>query len=292
MPGSRKRVMAAGVFDLLHLGHLHYLEEARRLGDELVVVVATDEMVRRRKHTPIIAQEDRLAMVKGLKPVDDAILGDPHDQLKSVERLKPDIIALGYDDYHKVEELKQRLAERAGAPEARPGGQAPRGVRQHAPEGGAAVTRVAVVDTTFARVDMAREVLEELARHPPWKVEVVRATVPGMKDLPVACKRLLDQGCDLALALAWVGGERIDEQCAHEANLGLQWAQLLTNKHILGVFFHESETPDPAAQARTARGRAREHALNALWMLFAPEELAKRAGTGQRQGGDDVGPLR
>jgi riboflavin synthase len=152
--------------------------------------------------------------------------------------------------------------------------------------------RLGVADTTFARVDMAAEVLAELRRHPPWPVEVVRATVPGMKDLPVACKKLLEeQRCDVALALAWVGGEALDEQCAHEANLGLQWAQLMTNKHILGVFFHESETPNPAEQARVARNRAREHALNALWMLHAPGELEKRAGTGQRQGGEDAGPL-
>ena len=114
---GKKRVMAVGVFDILHLGHLHYLQEARKLGDELVVVVATDEMVRRRKHQPIIAEEMRLEMVRGLEPVDDAILGDPNDQLKSVERLRPDIIALGYDDYHKVDELKARLAERGLAPE-------------------------------------------------------------------------------------------------------------------------------------------------------------------------------
>jgi FAD synthetase len=114
---AKKRVMAVGVFDILHLGHLHYLQEARKLGDELVVVVATDEMVRRRKHQPIIAQDMRLEMVRGLKPVDDAVLGDPNDQLKSVERLRPDIIALGYDDYHKVEELKARMAERGLTPE-------------------------------------------------------------------------------------------------------------------------------------------------------------------------------
>jgi riboflavin synthase len=154
--------------------------------------------------------------------------------------------------------------------------------------------KVGVADTTFARVDMAGEVLAVFQeQRAAWPVEVDRVTVPGMKDLPVACKRLLDVGhCDLALALAWVGAERIDEQCAHEANLGLQWAQLMTNKHILGVFFHESESRDPAQQARLARSRAREHALNALWMLYAPDELTKRAGTGQRQGGEDAGPLR
>lgn len=117
-PGMpKKRVMAVGVFDILHLGHLHYLQEARKFGDELVVVVATDEMVRKRKHQPIIAQDMRLELVRGLKPVDDAILGDPSDQLKSVERLRPDVIALGYDDYHNVEELKKRLADRGLSPE-------------------------------------------------------------------------------------------------------------------------------------------------------------------------------
>lgn len=117
MTARKKRVMAVGVFDILHLGHLHYLQEARKLGDELVVVVATDEMVRKRKHQPIISAEMRLEMVRGLKPVDDAVLGDPVDQLKSVERLRPDVIALGYDDYHKVEELKARMAQRGLTPE-------------------------------------------------------------------------------------------------------------------------------------------------------------------------------
>jgi FAD synthetase len=112
-----RRVMAVGVFDLLHLGHLHYLQEARKLGDELVVVVATDEMVRKRKHIPIIGQDMRVEMVRGLKPVDDAILGDPVDQLKSVERVQPHVIALGYDDYHNVADLQAKMAARGLHPE-------------------------------------------------------------------------------------------------------------------------------------------------------------------------------
>ncbi len=59
------RVMATGVFDILHLGHLHYLEESKKLGDELVVVVATDKTVRRRKHEPITPEKMRLEMVAG-----------------------------------------------------------------------------------------------------------------------------------------------------------------------------------------------------------------------------------
>lgn len=111
VPG-KKRVMAAGVFDLLHLGHVHYLTEAKKFGDELVVVVATDVMVARRKHQPIIPQEQRLALVAALKPVDAAILGSPIDQYATVAAVKPDVIALGYDDYHRADDLRAELAKR------------------------------------------------------------------------------------------------------------------------------------------------------------------------------------
>jgi FAD synthetase len=111
IPG-RKRVMAAGVFDLLHLGHVHYLTEAKKFGDELVVVVATDVMVAKRKHQPIIPQDQRLALVAALKPVDLAILGSPLDQYATVTAVRPDVIALGYDDYHGAEDLRAELAKR------------------------------------------------------------------------------------------------------------------------------------------------------------------------------------
>jgi len=69
------RVMASGVFDILHTGHVHYLSEAKSLGDELIVVVATDNTVRRRKHQPITPEKMRLELVNSLKPVDQAVLG-------------------------------------------------------------------------------------------------------------------------------------------------------------------------------------------------------------------------
>ena len=69
------RVMATGVFDLLHTGHLHFLQSAKALGDELVVVVATDATVRRRKHEPITPQEMRREMVAALKMVDVGLEG-------------------------------------------------------------------------------------------------------------------------------------------------------------------------------------------------------------------------
>ncbi len=111
-PPLPRRVMAAGVFDLLHLGHVHYLTEAKKHGSELVVVVATDIMVERRKHRPIIPEDQRLALVAALKPVDIAVLGSTADQYASVAAVKPDVIALGYDDYHRAEEIRGELAKR------------------------------------------------------------------------------------------------------------------------------------------------------------------------------------
>jgi FAD synthetase len=109
--------MTTGVFDLLHPGHLAMLQEARKLGDELVVVLARDESAAREKHRPIQHEEQRRQMVEALKPVDRAVLGHLGDYYRIVEELRPDVIALGYDDYHKVEELKQRLAERGLQPD-------------------------------------------------------------------------------------------------------------------------------------------------------------------------------
>lgn len=104
------RVMASGVFDLLHIGHLHYLREARDMGDDLVVVIATDETVRERKHSPIMPAEMRRELVASLKPVDVAVVGHTGDPFRVVERLHPDVIALGYDQ--EVEGLQRELQKR------------------------------------------------------------------------------------------------------------------------------------------------------------------------------------
>jgi riboflavin synthase len=150
--------------------------------------------------------------------------------------------------------------------------------------------RIALVDTTFARYDMASAAMEELRNL--CSVRFERRTVPGIKDLPVECKRLLDEGCEAAMAFGMPGAAPIDKQCAHEASLGLIWAQLLTNKHIVEVFVFEDEASSEEELARLADRRAREHALNLYRLLFRPEELTKRAGTGQREGRPDAGPLR
>ncbi|HTY47995.1 MAG TPA: adenylyltransferase/cytidyltransferase family protein [Methanomassiliicoccales archaeon] len=106
------RVMATGVFDILHSGHLHFLEEAKNLGDELVVVVATDATVRRRKHEPITPEKMRVELVSALKPVDRAILGHEGDIFEVVLQIKPDIIALGYDQHFDEKQLQEQLKAR------------------------------------------------------------------------------------------------------------------------------------------------------------------------------------
>lgn len=108
------RVMAVGVFDLLHAGHLHYMEQAKSLGDHLTVVVAHDDTVRKRKHEPVTGQDLRRRMVEGLKPVDEAVIGNPPDVpiFDILPAVKPDIIALGYDQEHAEERIRASLIDR------------------------------------------------------------------------------------------------------------------------------------------------------------------------------------
>jgi len=152
--------------------------------------------------------------------------------------------------------------------------------------------RIGIADTTFARVDMGAIAIDELKMlGTGFKVE--RYTVPGVKDLPVACKKLFgERQCDLVMALGMPGGQEIDKVCAHEASTGLIHVQLMAEKHIIEVFVHEDEAKDAKELAFLAEQRTREHAANAYSLLFKPEELTRKAGTGQRQGFKDAGPIR
>ena len=151
--------------------------------------------------------------------------------------------------------------------------------------------KIGIVDTTFARYDMGSAAEDEL-RKLGTGFRIIHRTVPGIKDLPVAAKKLIeDENCNIVIALGMPGPKPIDKQCAHEASLGLIMAQLMTNTHIIEVFVHEDEAKDEKELAWLADRRAREHAQNAYWLLFKPENLRKLAGTGQRQGFEDVGPL-
>ena len=106
------RVMATGVFDLLHPGHLYFLSEARKLGDELVVVVARDQTARRLKHETYVPEHMRREMVEALKPVDRAILGSTTDIYETVVAERPSIIALGYNQIWNEAEVERECARR------------------------------------------------------------------------------------------------------------------------------------------------------------------------------------
>ena len=152
--------------------------------------------------------------------------------------------------------------------------------------------RIGVADTTFARVDMARFAIDELGRTGTG-FRVYRRTVPGIKDLPVACRQLFrDDAVDLCLALGMPGRAEYDRTCAHEASLGLIFTGVLEARPIVECFVFESEAEAGRPLAELAQRRAEEHAVNAYRMLFRPQSLARQAGHGLRQGFADVGPVR
>ena len=95
-------VLAGGVFDIIHPGHIHTLNAAKELGDVLVVVVATDNTaVKMKKRRPLHAQEQRQELVNSLSTVDLCLIGQEDDIFKTVNHVKPQIIALGYDQIHQ-----------------------------------------------------------------------------------------------------------------------------------------------------------------------------------------------
>ena len=106
------KILTSGAFDLLHYGHLRLLEEAKKLGgpdSRLVVIVARDETVRRLKgRKPVIPEDQRRAVVEALKTVDEALLGyEDIDMASVIERVKPDVIAVGYDQHEIEGEARQ-----------------------------------------------------------------------------------------------------------------------------------------------------------------------------------------
>lgn len=106
-----RRVVATGTFDIIHPGHIYYLEESRRLGDELHVIVARDANVRH-KPRPVIGEAQRLKVVQALRVVDFARLGDPVDMFRPIEEIEPAVITLGFNQHFSEVELAKALRER------------------------------------------------------------------------------------------------------------------------------------------------------------------------------------
>jgi FAD synthetase len=109
-------VLASGAFDLVHYGHIYYLEEAKKSGGanaRLIVIVARDRTIKRLKgRKPIISEEQRRALVEALKPVDEAYLG--HEDLgftNTIQKINPSIIAIGYDQQQIEEAVRMAIRE-------------------------------------------------------------------------------------------------------------------------------------------------------------------------------------
>jgi len=114
---NKKIVLASGTFDLLHLGHVRFLEEAKKAGSQnakLVVIVARDSTVKAQKgKTPVMPEDQRRALVESLKVVDEAILGKEGVSIeKAIEQIKPDIIAVGHDQYGTEKKVLKAIEQK------------------------------------------------------------------------------------------------------------------------------------------------------------------------------------
>jgi riboflavin synthase len=138
---------------------------------------------------------------------------------------------------------------------------------------------------------MASVAIEKLKTLMP-SVQIFRRTVPGIKDIPVAVKKLMvEKECDAGMVFGWVGPSLTDKISYAVYSLAIQMVQLDLLKPIVDVTVHEDEAEDEKTLYRVAVDRAEKHAENLYLMLYRPDEMEKRAGTGRRQGWPDVGPI-
>ncbi|QKQ99823.1 riboflavin synthase [Metallosphaera tengchongensis] len=148
-----------------------------------------------------------------------------------------------------------------------------------------------VVDTTFSRINMG-EIAVRTIRAEDRDAKIMRYTVPGIKDLPVAAKRLIEAGCNGVITLGWVGKSQLDKYSYLATSIGLITVQILTSKHVIDVTVHEDEAEDEESLVKIAEDRARKHSLNLVKLVRdGPNSLTAQAGKGLRQGYENAGPI-
>ena len=108
-----KVVFTGGSYEIVHPGHLYTIEQAKKLGDVLVLVLARSSTIRKRKgREPVTQEADRLALTSSLRQVDAAILGVKGSIYETLQRVKPDVVALGYDQYHAETDIRREARKR------------------------------------------------------------------------------------------------------------------------------------------------------------------------------------
>ncbi|BDC19210.1 riboflavin synthase [Acidianus sp. HS-5] len=148
-----------------------------------------------------------------------------------------------------------------------------------------------VADTTFSRVDMGSIAIKIIKKEDP-EAKITRYTVPGIKDLPVAARRLIDNGCDGVITLGWVGKTMLDKYSYLATSIGLIMVQVLTSKHVIDVTIHEDEADNEDKLKEIAIDRASKHARNLVLLVKEGNNaLTPFAGKGLRQGYKDAGPI-
>lgn len=103
--------MCFGTFDLLHLGHIYYLEQAKKFGDYLIVVVARDATKQKQGKAVLFSEHERMRIVGSLKVVDKVVLGNTDDFFKIIVEEKPHVLCLGYDQFISPEQLRKKMKE-------------------------------------------------------------------------------------------------------------------------------------------------------------------------------------
>jgi riboflavin synthase len=152
------------------------------------------------------------------------------------------------------------------------------------------MSKYGIVDTTFSRIDMGKFAYATIRKEDP-DAEIVRYTVPGIKDLPLGAMKLFEDGCDGVITLGWVGKTRLDKYSYLATSIGLIQAQLLARKHIMDVTVHEDEA-DESKIFDLAKDRAVKHSVNLVRLVKGGKEgLSEYAGKGLRQGYNNAGQM-
>lgn len=148
-----------------------------------------------------------------------------------------------------------------------------------------------VADTTFSRVNMGEIATRTIQKEDP-EGEVRRYTVPGIKDLPVAAKRLIESGCNGVITLGWVGRTKLDKYSYLVASIGLITVQVLTSTHVIDVTVHEDEAEEEGKLKEIAVDRTRKHSINLVRLVRDGwKALTPLAGKGLRQGYENAGAI-